>query len=346
MKRNWLKTTAATMSLLVLMTGAAYAAEKPEVLSYGEEIYASGPIAAELITLEGVLQYSELEGGYDLEGWRLVADQALLDSLKGQKIWVLGTEYTGPAVHQGKLLQVERIEREVAMNRTLPKTITVNGKELTYDQAPYMHKGTLMLPLRAVIEAAGGTIEWRQDTFSAYVLLSDRTAYFWVGQPKAEMYLHAARYMQQNFLAMDQSVVLQNGRMFISADALTTVLGMTEEITPDESHLALRSPAYQFELPGEAGGTFPAQPPGTADLTFDLTWFEGRLQISGKANRPDLQFQLLLDGKVIGQADTTVKDGEYIANVLFEAGIDQSRLELVIFDPATGVELGRSAAHM
>lgn len=306
MVRNWLKTAALAVALLAATAGVAAAA----------------PIRAEIVTVEG--QIIKSAAGHELDGWSLTGDTALLDQLTGQQVWVLGTsdELTGP-----KQMRVDRIERPVAINRVLPKTVTMGGKEIKFDQAPFMQKGTLMLPLRALVEATGGRIEWRPESQSAYLQLIDRSATFTVGQAKAEMYLYAARYMQQNFLAMDQRVVLRGGRMFVSADALTTVLGMTEQVTGAESVLALRFPAYQFDV----------AEPAPAELSYSLEWFGNRLQITGKAAVPDLQFKVLLDGKVIAEADTTVKEGQYIANVLVEGGREQAgRLELQIVDPRTG----------
>lgn len=307
MVRNWLKTAALAVALLAATAGV---------------VAAEAPIRAEIVTVEG--QIMKGTAGHEVDGWSLTGDSALLDRLTGQQVWVLGTsdELTGP-----KKMRVDRIERPVAMNRVLPKSVTMGGKEIKFDQAPFMQKGTLMLPLRALVEATGGTIEWRPESQSAFVQLIDRSATFTVGQPKAEMYLYAARYMQQNFLAMDQSVLLRGGRMFVSADALTTVLGMTEQVTGDESVLALRFPAYHFDVPE----------PAAADLSYSLEWFGPRLQITGKATVPDLQFKVLLDGKVIAEADTTVKEGQYIANVIVQGGRDQAgRMELQIVDPRTG----------
>ena len=145
------------------------------------------------------------------------------------------------------------------------------------------------------------------------------------------MYLHAAKYMGRNFLDMDQQVVLQNGRMFVSADAASVVLGMNEEVTLDDAVLSLRFPQYHFDVPGDST---------QLELSYDLTWEGDRLQITGRAGVPDLQFQVLLDGKVIAQADTTVKEGVYIANVLVEGGPDQAgKMELQIIDPISGTVL-------
>lgn len=327
MNRKWISTTALALALLTATVGTAAAADavqQPTVIE-------ASPIRAEIVTVEGTLQKSELEGGYELDGWMLIGESAMFDKLVGQQVWILGSEDHGPSTVMSKRIRVERIERSVAMNRVLPTTVTVNGQEIKADQAQYMHKGTLMLPLRALVEAAGGTIEWRQETWSAYVLMGDRTAYFTVGDAKAEMYLHAARYMGRNFLNMDQQVVLQNGRMFISADAASVVLGMNEEVTMDESVLSLRFPQYHFDLPGDST---------QLELSYDLSWEGNRLQITGRAGVPDLQFAVLLDGKVIAQADTTVKEGVYIANVLVEGGPGQTgTLELQIIDPISGTVL-------
>lgn len=327
MNRQWIKTTALALALLTTTVGTAVAADGQ---TQQDTIVDVAPIRAEIVTVEGTLQKSELEGGYELDGWLLIGENAMFDKLVGQQVWILGTEDHGPSAVMSKRIRVERIERPVAMNRVLPTKITVNGKQIQADQAQYMHKGTLMLPLRALVEAAGGTIEWRQETWSAYVLMGDRTAYFTVGNAKAEMYLHTAKYIGRNFLDMDQQVVLKNGRMFVSADAASVVLGMNEEVTLDESSLSLRFPQYHFDVPDST----------QLELSYDLKWEGNRLQITGRAGVPDLQFQVLLDGKVIAQADTTVKEGVYIANVLVEGGRNQvGKMELQIIDPISGTVL-------
>ncbi|MDF2630452.1 MAG: hypothetical protein K0R39_4283 [Symbiobacteriaceae bacterium] len=333
MNAKWIKTTALALALLTATVGTAAAAGAANEMTVVE----ASPILAQLVTLEGTLQKSELEGGYEVDGWMLIGDHAMFEQLSGQKVWILGSEDHGPSTVMAKRVRVERIERQVAMNRALPKTILVNGQEIKADQVQYMHKGTLMLPLRALVEAAGGTIEWRQETFSAYVLMGDRTAYFTVGDAKAEMYLHAARYMGRNFLNMDQQVVLVGGRMFVSADAASNVLGMNEEVTVDEAVLSLRFPQYHFDIPNPIPDT-------QLELGYDLKWDGNRLEISGRAGVPDLQFQVLLDGKVIAQADTTVKEGHYIANVLVEGGQTQAgKLELQIIDPISGTVLATTS---
>lgn len=317
MKRRWLRIVGSCLTLLALLTGAAVAEGQ-------------GPVHNEIVTVEGIVEL--VPGGvYGAGGRVLLGDTALLQKLLGQQVWVLGRHEGGDTSLK---LNVDRIERPVPMSRTLPGVVTMNGMAITFDQAPYMQKGTLMLPLRALVEAAGGTVAWRPETQSAYVLLNDRTAYFTVGKSEAELQLHAA-IMVDKMRAMDQQVVLQNARMFISADAVTSLLGMSEEVTPDESLLALRYPEAHFEVPE----------PGQVDLSYNLRWSGSTLEITGKASIPDLHFAIRLDGVVIAQSDAQVKEGFYVTNILVEGGAEQTGLlELVISDPATGSVLVTTSA--
>ncbi|MFZ5825703.1 MAG: copper amine oxidase N-terminal domain-containing protein [Bacillota bacterium] len=313
MKPIELRIAATCLMLLTLLGGTALA---------------KGPVHGETITVEGVVEL--VPGGvYGAGGRVLLGDTTLLQKLLGQHVWVVGRHEGGDTSLK---LNVERIERAVPLNRTLPTAVTVNKSRVSYDQAPYMHKGTLMLPLRALAEAAGGQVEWRAESQTAYVRLNDRTAYFTVGKAQAELHLHAA-IMVDRMRAMDQQVVLQGGRMFISADAVTGILGMSEEVTADDTTLHLLYPERQFEVPSQA------------DLTYNLRWSGELLEITGRASIPDLQFEIRLDGKVIAQSDAQVKDGAYITNILVEGGAAQTgKLELVISDPATGRVLVTTSA--
>ncbi len=335
MQRKWLTTIGSTVTALVILTSSGLAAEMPPLPPGVEETTVmAGPIHGEIMTLEGTLEKNQY-GNYLLDGRVLLGDEALLESLLGQSIWVLGTHEGGETSLK---VNLHRVERAIALNRTLPQFITVDGAPVTFDQAPYMHKGTLMIPLRAVVEAAGGTIEWDALAQRAYVLLKDRTAYFTVGQSNAELHIHNAM-MVNNQIAMDQQVVLQGGRMYISADALSNVLGMVEAVSTDLSELNLRSVAAQFETSEVDPMPVDVEPVDVVpvDLSYELSWSGTTLQVTGNASIPDVSFAVLLDGQVIAQSDAQVKEGVYITNILVEGGAFQAgKLELQIIDPATG----------
>ncbi|MFZ5814671.1 MAG: copper amine oxidase N-terminal domain-containing protein [Bacillota bacterium] len=321
MQRKWLSAVGSGLTLLVLLTGSALAQEAPLLVqAESRQVQVATTAHGEILMLEGRVMLNP-DGSYGVDGRVLRGNDALYRQLLGQWVWVLGR-------HEGDStslkVRVERIERAVAFNRLLPRAVTVNGLPVSFDQLPYMQKGTLMLPLRALAEAAGGTVEWRADEQSARVFLENRTATFTVGQPKADLQLHNA-LMQESLIPMDQQVVLQGGRMVISADALTNLLGMAEEVTSDPTLLALRHPMGEFEVPEPL------------DLSFHLSWSGTTLQVTGKAGLPDLHFEILLDGRVVAQSDAQVKDGYYETNILVEGGaFQQGILQLVISDPATG----------
>ncbi len=57
--------------------------------------------------------------------------------------------------------------QEVQAGRARPVAVAVNGKAVAFDQLPVVSDGVLLVPLRAVVEAAGGQVQWnvalRQD---------------------------------------------------------------------------------------------------------------------------------------------------------------------------------------
>lgn len=52
------------------------------------------------------------------------------------------------------------------MTVTTPKSIDVkvNGQSITFDQAPIIDNGRTLVPLRAIFEALGASVEWYSET--------------------------------------------------------------------------------------------------------------------------------------------------------------------------------------
>lgn len=118
---------------------------------------------------------------------------------------------------------------ELKANLPLPAAVTVNGKPVTFDQGPVVVDGHLMLPLRAIIEGAGGKVTWDGATQTVMVRLGDRTAYVVIGNADAEMNQDNVRYIQRNMLHMAKAPVLTGGRTLVSADSLTTLFNFMQE---------------------------------------------------------------------------------------------------------------------
>lgn len=183
----------------------------------------------EKLTLSGIVEYQDLEGGfYAVDGYALVGDPKLIASLAGQQVVVHGQRDESPSILMVTRIAVESILTEIKATRPLPGKVAVAGKAVAFDQPPVISDGTLMVPLRAVVEAAGGWVEWNAKDRSIHVEMPDRQAWFWVGESKAEMNLNNARYFARNLLPMAKSPVIQNGRTLISAESLTQILGLYE----------------------------------------------------------------------------------------------------------------------
>lgn len=116
----------------------------------------------------------------------------------------------------------------VPATRPAPISILIENTSISYDQQPIVTAGTLMVPLRAIVEGAGGQVTWDEATQTATVRIGDRTAIFVVGQAEAEMNQDGVRYIQRNMIKMAKAPVLEGSRTLVAADALTSVLGLME----------------------------------------------------------------------------------------------------------------------
>jgi hypothetical protein len=122
---------------------------------------------------------------------------------------------------------------DVSARHTLPAQITVEGKVITADKQPVVKENTLYVPLRFIVEAAGGTVAWDGATQTVTATMKDRTAIFVIGQDQAEMNKRGVFYITRNMIKMDKPVAIIEGRTMVSADALTNILGLMEREDAD-----------------------------------------------------------------------------------------------------------------
>jgi len=227
-KRFW-GATAAAAALLMSVAGTALAQSPVTVAT---------PVtrADGTISLEGTLEFSDLEGGfYTVGGWGLIGNEQVYSAMQGQKVIVTGKEFTGISTRMVKQIEVEVVATELTAARTTPPSaLTVQGKMFKLDQGPVVENGVLMLPLRAIVEAAGGSVEWVAETQTINVTLPDRKASFVIGEGKAELNENGHFYFVRNMLPMAQAPLIRNGRTLISADAATSILGFIEVVDQDD----------------------------------------------------------------------------------------------------------------
>jgi hypothetical protein len=168
--------------------------------------------------------------------WAMATDQPLPGPVDPSVIRILSAPTDQPVLISAPIEQPVLISApagegvyKVLPTRAEPVSILIKNNPVTYDQKPMVVDGTLMMPLRAIVEAAGGEVGWDGDTQTVTVRLGDRKAVFVIGASEAEMNQDGVFYIQRNMIRMAKAPVLAGGRTLVAADALTSVLGLLEQ---------------------------------------------------------------------------------------------------------------------
>lgn len=201
----------------------------------------SAPTSGAGMTLSGKVTHEDLEGGYyAVNGWMLIGDAAVISPWLGREVTVTGIEEKEPTMQMVKAIRFTEIVpakpggssdpvlRPIIARRAMPKVIAVVDRQVKFDRQPIVVDGCLMVPLRAVVEAAGGTVTWSETTRTAGIRLADRNATFYIGEDRAEMNQDGYYYFARNLIKMAHIPVVSGQRILISADALSNILGFNE----------------------------------------------------------------------------------------------------------------------
>jgi len=98
------------------------------------------------------------------------------------------------------------------------KEIEVNGMTRTLDAAPFIKDGRTLLPIRALIETLGGTVQWNAQTKTVTVALGSRTVALTVGSTKA--------VVNGSPVTLDVAPMIVKGRTFLPLRAVAENLGL------------------------------------------------------------------------------------------------------------------------
>lgn len=118
---------------------------------------------------------------YEIDGLVVLGDAAQLQALSGQEVTLVGTLVTGPSIYMKPALTV----KSVAAAPMLPSAVMVNGKPIQLPTQAVRKDGQLMLPLRAVVESAGGTVTWNAEQWAVAVQLNGNASLVRIGQVTA-----------------------------------------------------------------------------------------------------------------------------------------------------------------
>jgi hypothetical protein len=94
----------------------------------------------------------------------------------------------------------------------------VNGMTQKMDAAPFIKDGRTLLPIRALIEALHGTVQWNASTKTATVMLGSRTVALTIGSTTA--------LVDGKAVALDVAPVIVKGHTFLPLRAVAENLGL------------------------------------------------------------------------------------------------------------------------
>jgi hypothetical protein len=94
----------------------------------------------------------------------------------------------------------------------------VNGLTRKLDAAPFIKDGRTLLPIRALIEALGGSVNWNGTTKTATVTLGSRTVALTIGSTTA--------LVNGTPITLDVAPEIRNGRTFLPLRAVAENLGL------------------------------------------------------------------------------------------------------------------------
>jgi hypothetical protein len=117
---------------------------------------------------------------YELDGFVLkAADAVNLTAMEGQTVSVTGTLVIGPSIDMKPVIAVTDAW---AAGTRIPSAVVVSGVAPAFPTRVRLVGGHLMLPLRAIIEAAGGKLGWDGQAMAVRISLAGRSALIKIGQ--------------------------------------------------------------------------------------------------------------------------------------------------------------------
>ncbi len=140
-----------------------------------------------------------------------------------------------PSAISGRILGLAAISAFAAFSQAQPITVHVNGQQVQFDSAePHMMGDKVMIPIRKVIEQAGGTVDWRS---------TDKTVVCQLGTTNIEVTVPTATArVNGTETALDGPVHIEDGTTIVPARFLADSIGATVEYDNNDLVLMTNEP--------------------------------------------------------------------------------------------------------
>lgn len=113
----------------------------------------------------------------------------------------------------------QRVEKEYKVNVAAQKeiSVTINGEKVAFDQQPLSHNNRTLVPLRAIFEALGATVEWNPDTQTATGRKGGDVVSFTIGSDILSK--------NENHISLDVPAMPVGGRTLVPVRAISESFG-------------------------------------------------------------------------------------------------------------------------
>jgi len=126
---------------------------------------------------------------------------------------------------------------EIVIQLTIGKSaFTVNDETRTLDSPPIIKNGRTLLPIRAVIESLGGTVDWSPSDKKVTVSLGTNTIELWIGNPQAKVN-GITKWIDDTNHKVAPEII--NGRTMIPLRFVTENLGATVDWNQDTKTITI-----------------------------------------------------------------------------------------------------------
>jgi len=163
-------------------------------------------------------------------------------------------------------------------------SVVVNGQTLALDQPPEIMNNRTMVPLRAIFEALGATVDWDAVTQTATAAAGATTVSLTIGENTATV--------NGVSTTLDQPAVIENNRTLVPVRFVSEALGA--DVSWDAASQTVTVTMGAAATP-EPTATAVASPPGGG---FDLTNFTPRPNAKIMAQGKDFTIIMKPDGSV------------------------------------------------
>ncbi len=111
--------------------------------------------------------------------------------------------------------------------------VKLNGKEISFDQSPQIIDSRTMVPLRAIFEALGMTVDWDEQTYTVTAVSADCTIVIVVGS-------NTATVNGQSY-ELDAAATIVGGSTLVPVRFIAESLGMTVDWDEDSQTVSITS---------------------------------------------------------------------------------------------------------